>query len=1712
MNRDLARIDGSKMSDERSTNGPDIAIVGMAGRFPGADDPEALWRLLEEGEEALRALDPAESIAAGVDPALLGHPDYVGRKGMLGEVAEFDAAFFGINPRDARLMDPQQRLFLESCHRALENAGLDAKSRPGLVGVFAGTNLSTYQMHNLMSNPRAAAGASVLQVQIGNDKDYLATSVAYKLELEGPAVTVQTACSTSLAAVHLAIQSLLDESCDVAVAGGVSIVLPAPLGYLYQRDGILSPDGRCRPFDADAAGTVFSDGVAVVVLKRLAAAVADGDTVLAVIRGSAMNNDGAAKVGFTAPSVDGQARVVAEALGVAGVEPDDVSYVECHGTGTKMGDPIEVTALDRAFRGRGRDVDPCWIGSAKGNLGHLRMASGVTGLIKVVQMLRHQRLVASLHYRRANPDLRLEERPFRVVDRALPWHCDGRRIAGVSSFGMGGTNVHLVVEEAPRLPAGEPDRPWQVLPLSARTPAALEAVTRQMAEHLTAFPPQGEGELTLADIAHTLQVGRRAHPERRAVLARDASDAALALRDPARQLDRSADAEDRPVVFLLPGQGTQRAGVGSDLYRHEEVFRREVDRCCELLEPHLGFDLRSLLYPAAGQAEEADERLRQTALTQPAVFVTGWAQAQLWRSWGIEPESLLGHSLGEYVAATIAEVFDLESALALVTERGRLLQSLPPGVMTAVPLPVEEVEGLLPDHPEVSIAAINGDQATVVSGPEPPVAALEEVVRARRPGIALRRLRTSHAFHSRMVEPILDAFRERVAACGPGTPRRPFVSNLTGTWIGAQEARDPGYWVDHLRRPVRFAAGLKLLLTEPSRVFLEVGAGRTLSGLARRLAPSGAALVASLGERRDDGEDGHEVVQVQGALARLWLSGVTVDWARVRGGRRRRRLPLPTYPFERKTFWVHPGRALGVAGWVDAETLAHVTDPAPDPLPAESETAPAGPARHSPRDPLERSVADVWCAALGLDTVGVHEDFFELGGHSLLAAELTARLQAVLGREVSVRQLYDAPTVSGLSAALRHGEEPARPASLGVPPAVERGADGQLPASPAQERMAFLDRLEPGNPVFNLFVPLKLRGEVDADSLERALGALVDRHEALRTVFRYENDELLACASGERPKLTVAPAGRPLAELIAVERAHSFDLARGPLLRLTLSPLEDSDDHALLVNVHHVVADHLSVNVLVRDLSLLYAHATGTEAAERAALPPLPLQYADFAAHELRQVAAGALEPQIDYWRRRLVGLRPCLDLASDRPRPPERSFRGGHVPLDIDAAAAAELRALARRERVSSFMALLAVLDVVLHCWSLSEDIVVGAPFARRELPASREVVGPFFNPVVLRTDLSGDPTFRQLLSRIRATVTEAHAHQDVPFERLVEILAPERDPSFNPLFQVMFSFQEGGVDEAAAAGGLRVEPLDLRALGLSGGHTHFDLFLVMQEHPAPASSFRGSLGYATDLFDATSAEELVEHFRTVLAAAVAEPDLPLSRLRVRVPAQKLRVAVNASFTAEPLAEPLEWALRRLGVPSLVETAPYGQLFQQLLDPDSPVCRNVDGYSVFLLRLEDWGRGAEPRKARRRIEQEAERFFATLAALRHRLPVRALVAVLPMSERSAADPAMARFLRAQARWLAQRLAAVPDVLMADGERLAKEWRVEQVHDAHADALGHIPYTESYFAALAAGLAHALAGATAAALVPGGPEGATRSLSADTLPEATGPRTEAVIA
>jgi acyl transferase domain-containing protein/SAM-dependent methyltransferase len=893
-----------------------IAIIGMAGRFPGAKDLDSFWQNLRDGVESMSHFTDEQLIAAGVDRSLLQHPNYVKAGFVLEDIEMFDAQFFDYSPREAEILDPQHRIFLECAWSALENAGYDPKNSNNLTGVYAGASMSDYLLRNLLSH-RQLVKSLGWQIGMGNEQEFLPTRVSYKLNLKGPSLSVGTACSTSLVAVHLAYRALLSYECDLALAGGVTVQVAHQEGYLYEPGGILSADGKTRAFDASGEGGPYGNGVGIVVLKRLADAVADRDRIYAVIKGSAINNDGAAKVSYTAPSVTGQAEAIAMAQAIAGFEPETIGYIETHGSGTVLGDPIEIRALEKVFRAGTQKPGFCAIGSVKTNVSHLDTAAGVAGLIKATLALSNREIPPSLHFERPNPEIDFASSPFYVNTELAAWETnDAPRRAGVSSFGIGGTNAHLALEEAPLLkPEPVEDGKPRLLVLSAKTSTALETATENLITHLERHP-----DLNLTDAAYTLQVGRHGFNYRRVVVCQDTPDAIAALRDPKRVLTGVAESRERPIAFMFTGLGTQYVNMGRELYKSEPVFQTEVDRCCTLLKPLLGIELKQVIYPAKSESETqekpkgldlrqmlgrsleppdaATEELNQTYLAQPAIFVIEYALAKLWQSWGIEPAAAIGYSIGEYVAATIAGVLSLEDALTLVAKRARMIQKLPAGAMLAIPLSEPEARSLVG---ELAIAAIESPSACVVAGTPAEIEDLATSLTAQ--GIACRRLQTSHAFHSQMMAAIAPAFTELVRAIALHPPKIPYISNVTGTWITDSEATDPEYWTRHMCQTVRFAEGLQELDRRFDPILLEVGCGQTLSSSALQYLPGERPILPSLPyayERRSD------LAFLLESLGKLWLAGVKVNWANFHGDRSCYRISLPTYPFERQRYWLEP--------------------------------------------------------------------------------------------------------------------------------------------------------------------------------------------------------------------------------------------------------------------------------------------------------------------------------------------------------------------------------------------------------------------------------------------------------------------------------------------------------------------------------------------------------------------------------------------------------------------------------------------------------------------------------------------------------------------------------------------------------------------------------------------------------------------------------------
>lgn len=1317
-----------------------IAIIGMAGRFPGAPDVDTLWSNLCRGVESIQSFSDEELRAAGAHP---DEPGFVNSGGPLDDVEAFDAAFFGMSRREAEITDPQHRVVLETAWAALEHAGCDPGAGGRRIGIFGGVARNLYFRHNLLAHQDLLARMGDYTVLLATEREYAITRAAYKLGLEGPALSVNTACSTSAVAVHLAVQSLLAGESDIALAGGAHILLPATGGYIYQEGGIASADGHVRAFDAAAQGTLMTSGVAFVALKRLTDALEDADTVYAVILGSAVNNDGGARIGFTAPSVQGQRAVIEDALAVADVDADSIGMLEAHGTGTSLGDPIEVEALCQAYRASTSRRQYCALGSLKSNIGHLDAAAGAAGIIKAALSLYHERIPPSINYTTANPQIDFVSSPFFVNTELREWRrTDVARRAGISSFGFGGTNAHIVLEEAPP-PTSEPvagPLP-HILVLSAKTPAALGARRTMLADHLVMHP-----DIHLADASYTLALGRSPMAYRSAVVADDVAASAELLRRADRPRRAVGTDGGTAVVLLFTGQGAQYAGMGAGLYQHEPVFAAAMRECADIVGDIDGHGLLELVLSERADRAANDERVLETAVGQPAIFTIQYALARLWASWGIEPAVMVGHSIGEVAAACVGGVFSLDDALRIAVARGRLMQSLPAGAMTAVLAEEAAVCPFLDD--ETSLAAANAPEQCVASGPRPSIEELERQLQAR--GIAYRRLVCGRAFHSPMMDPVIEPLEELVARTVRSDLRVPMVSTVTGTWTNSAEIRDPAYWGLHARRKVRFSDAIGVLLAElPGSILLEIGPGSTLASLVRQHPglTSDNTVVSSL---PSPGADRSDAVQIREALAHAWTAGAGVDWPAVLGGPRRR-IPLPTYPFARERFWIEGS----VESPADTATMAPQPPASASTFPQVPEgrvtTQTAGDATSPRMEHTAAQIASTFADLSGVDAAAIDPTttFTELGFDSLFLTQANSQFRKLFGVRVTLRQLLcEMPTIERLAAHID-----AELSSVTMPAALpeadrsarlERDSPGATPVPILTNVVRYLGERDTPHPEhWNLGVLLIPQRRLTAAITRSVVATLIERHDALRLRFHREGSgwaSTIAAPTAPPPFASCDLSSLSEAEqTAAIEQRcthvqQSLLLEQGPLIRVELFDLGDRGQR-LLVVVHHFVMDQMSWPPFWEDFEALYE---ALEGGAEISLPPVATTFEHWARALKQHADSSELRAQAGAW----------LDLPWEQVRP---------IPLDhpnganTNASAAqvqvfltpAETTALFRQTRGIARKAdlVLIALARTLAIWSTSDTVLIDMMGHGRDDEIVRgvdplETVGFFisYTPLVLR------------------------------------------------------------------------------------------------------------------------------------------------------------------------------------------------------------------------------------------------------------------------------------------------------------------------------------------------------------------------------------------
>ncbi|EGQ8542256.1 acyltransferase domain-containing protein [Vibrio parahaemolyticus] len=993
-----------------------VAVIGMAGRFPQSDSVAQFWQNLRAGRECISEFDVQEIIRSGVAPEIVKRADYVRRKGAVADIDCFDAPFFSIAPREAELTDPQHRLMLEGAWHAMEDAGYDPLTFKGDIGVFAGKSLDSYLMLNVLPTFKKVFSSGSLQAAIGNDKDSMTTQIAYHLNLRGPAITIQTSSSTSLVAICSAAQSLLTWQCDMALAGGVTLGPPIHSGYLSQEGGITSHDGHCRTFDIASTGFVPGTGLGLVVLKRLDEAIRDRDNIISVIRGFAVNNDGSAKVSYTAPSVDAQVRAITTAHAMAGWSADDISYIEAHGTGTRLGDPIEVTALTKAFRQTTKRRSFCWLGSVKTNVGHMDTAAGVTGFIKASLCLQNAELPPSINYETPNPACDFPSSPFKIVQKLESWKPEsGVRRAGVTSLGMGGTNAHVVLEQAPEMiPRSASSQP-QIYVVSARSEAAL---FRQLKEQARGLAQAGNLHQLPQDVAFTLAVGRHAMPWRAAVVSSSVQEASIAFNEAkASQLHFGQPGAVKPITFLFSGQGSQYAQMAASLYQHEPVYRQAFNQVADITQTVCGPNLKELLY-GSQSTQAGEEQLADTSLTQPALFAVEYALAQLWLDRGIRPTALIGHSLGEWVAAVLAGVMSLQDAVRLVNIRGRVMAASPHGVMLSVRANKSALLSLLND--EVELAADNAPGLCVLAGQENAVEVVEKQLDDQ--GIRHERLRTSHAFHSKLMCRAASELLQAIQDVDLKAPSMQIISTALGRAVTDQEITDPYYWSEQMLRPVLFKDAVVEASQQYACDFLEIGPGSSLATMAILGAEPSTTTYTSL-PKATEGEA--SFAHDRDTLARLWAAGHPLDWQAVFTHHACARVSLPGYAFEKIRYWISSPEEHDMVenDPVSAQTPTVKTS---SPFSASSRKTPRPDTLSTSFEPaaskIEQQISEVLEDLLGISGIGRQDDFFEMGGHSLMASMAIARLSDQMGVEIDAQTFFSSPTVADLATRFEHKE------------------------------------------------------------------------------------------------------------------------------------------------------------------------------------------------------------------------------------------------------------------------------------------------------------------------------------------------------------------------------------------------------------------------------------------------------------------------------------------------------------------------------------------------------------------------------------------------------------------------------------------------------------------------------------------------------------------
>ncbi len=1466
-----------------SNSNTKIAVIGMACRFPGANNLDEYWKNLVSGRETLHHFSDSELENFEPDfENLRINPAYVRVRGILNNIDKFDAGFFGMTPKEAAETDPQQRVWLETAWEAFENAGCDPFGFKGAIGVFAGGYMSTYLLNNILRSPLRLENYIRLrspesyQLMTSNDISFLSTKTAYKFNLRGPVMNIQTACSTSLVAIAQACQSLYGYESDICLAGGVRITTPQESGYIYQEGAIPSPDGHCRPFDAQAKGTVPSNGVGAVVLKRLEDALRDHDAIYATVSGWALNNDGSNKVSYTAPSIDGQAEVIKMAQSFAERSPEEVCYIETHGTATQLGDPIEIAALAKAFSAKTGKKQFCGIGSVKSNIGHTDAAAGVASFIKTCLIAYNKRIPASLNFSQPNPHIDFADSPFYVQNELKDWTGDRPLIMGVSSFGIGGTNAHVIVEEPP-VTGTKPGSPnvWpELLLLSAKTVSALQRRKEDLVEYLKAKPNPD-----LRDVSFTLGSGRNNMIYRSYIVASAADEI---VSGKIGFTDGKKEDLASKIAFVFPGQGAQYLNMGLGLYKTNSVFRNILDKCFEIVRDESGEDLRKILYESE-DASDAEMKLAGTETTQPALFIIEYALAKTLEEINVRPDYLIGHSIGEYTAACLAGVFDLPTALKIVIRRGQLMQKMPSGRMMAVRAGIEKLKTILTS--DFEIAADNSDESCTISFKPDSEEKVKKLLEENNiPFIALN---TSHAFHSSDFDPILTEFRDYVNQFNLNIPQMPFISCLNGNFITEKQATSGAYWAQQLRNTVHFREGIAALSKNAGTVFLEVGPNTHLSSLIRQSQGvlNKKLVIATLG-KPDGIDDKHKIIS---ALGNMFNAGIILNIGAINKGAGPWKTFLPTYPFERKRHWVDFELVhASYAGDIPKLDNPLSTEPDVDDS-LVSDTDPEGKAI----DKNTLKVLNIWKLLIGREEIGLDEDFLELGGHSLLALQIISRIKEVFNISIPLNRFFVKPTINELVSIINQEGSVT----------VEKDESDNiadltfLPLSSDQKRMWTIHQLNRFSPAYNIPFTNQLPGVLDLDVFKRSIDLLFRRHNIMFSTFKSKDGEpYCEIVPGQVSIEIVDFSGSSsqsckerIFSFIGSESRKWFDIEKGPLYRLYLLKSDDSTFYFHAI-IHHLIFDGWSWGVFVRDFNKIYRTLLQKKEID---LEPLKYHHYDYARWQKSSENKKDEEKLSKFWVDYLKDCPSTLDFPYDRISKNRSTGYGEKVYIKIPAEYSAVLRRISKGENSTLFISVLSAFGILMNRYSGANDICIGSPVGNRPQTRLENIFGMFVNTIVLRLNIESELPFTRLVAATKKSVLDAISNQELPFEKIVEAVKPFRSFNTNPLFQVCFAWQNNlGIPmEIAGIKGKRIT--------VDKGISPFNLTFYMWEN---GDFIEGEIEYNVDILNRDTILRLKENFLLLIRKITEQPETIVSSLSFLSESETEKIL---GFTGMPTAYP---------------------------------------------------------------------------------------------------------------------------------------------------------------------------------------------------------------